>query len=55
LTITDISGRIVHQRTAVFQSGKNKITINADDLPGAGMFYYTITSGSQQETRRMIK
>ena len=54
LTITDINGRTVYEQTGVYQIGKNKIDVSASDIPGSGIYYYTVTSGGERETRRMI-
>ncbi len=54
LTINDINGRSVYEETGLFKKGLNTIRINANDIHGSGIYYYTIISDGYKETRRMI-
>ena len=54
LTISDINGRLIYEETGLFKKGKNTIRIEADDIKGSGIFYYTVISDEFKETRRMI-
>ena len=52
--VTDMNGRLIYTQSGIFNAGKNTITLNADDLTGSGVYYYTLTTTDQKETRRMI-
>jgi len=54
LTINDINGRSVYEETGLFKQGRNTIRVDADDIKGSGIFYYTVISDGFKETRRMI-
>ncbi|MFT4567348.1 MAG: hypothetical protein ACI9FN_002314 [Saprospiraceae bacterium] len=54
LTVNDINGRSVYEETGLFKKGKNTIRVDADDIKGTGIFYYTVISDGFKETRRMI-
>lgn len=53
LSITDLQGRLVFSKSSEFEQGYNEITLATKDLP-AGIFQYTLSTGSSTLTRRMV-
>jgi hypothetical protein len=46
LTIADISGRAVLEKKSDFPAGSSEWRIRREELPGAGAYYYRVTSGA---------
>lgn len=53
-SITDISGKVIRRSSQVYNKGLNTIRIQSGDLGGTGVFYYSITTATAKETKRMI-
>lgn len=54
ITIYDLSGKTVWQQSGSFQEGYNAISLKRDDLPMAGIYYYTLESGRFKETKKLL-
>ena len=52
--VTDMSGQLIMSSADYFAKGNNTITIDANDMAGSGVYYYTLTTDAIKETRRMI-
>ena len=55
LTITDLAGKIVWQRTAFYEAGVQSETIRLDDLKTSGVFFYHLQAGNFRASRRMVQ
>lgn len=53
MVIHDVSGREVYRSDREYTQGYQQIELLASDLPGAGLYYYTLQFKGQQLTRRM--
>jgi hypothetical protein len=53
LVFHDVSGREVKRITGNYDAGFHQIELLASDLPGAGMYYYTLQFNGRQLTRKM--
>lgn len=53
LVFNDVSGRQVHHILGTYAAGYHQVEVRAADLPGAGMYYYTLQFNHRQLTRRM--
>jgi protocatechuate 3,4-dioxygenase beta subunit len=51
--VTDAFGKEVLRVEQDFQAGNNRLLL--ENMKGAGVFYYTITNGTESVTRKMIK
>ncbi|HKK74362.1 MAG TPA: HYR domain-containing protein [Saprospiraceae bacterium] len=54
LEFKDISGRTTLIREGDFTQGYNEIRLRADELPAAGVYFYTLHAGKFTATRKMI-
>ncbi len=54
LTVTDLNGKVVYSSKSNYAKGKNRIVIDAADIPGGGVYHYTLTTSTSQDTKRMI-
>jgi len=52
--IVDLSGRQLVQHTKTYTKGWNNIAVQADDLPGAGIYIYEMSNGQSKVRRKMI-
>lgn len=52
-SITTLTGMLIQTQKVDIVAGENKLTIEAGNLP-AGMYFYTISYGSNQSTRKII-
>ena len=53
LVFHDVSGREVKRIIGNYDAGFHQIELLASDLPGAGMYYYTLQFNGRQLTRKM--
>lgn len=53
LVFHDVSGREVRRLLGHYPAGFHQVELLASDLPGAGMYYYTLQFKGRQLTRRM--
>ncbi len=54
LTVYDMAGKLVYEVADYFSEGYHEISISRSDLPSIGLFYYTLESGDQRATRKMV-
>lgn len=52
--IMDVTGREVYTLQAPYEKGSHVISIESADLKGSGVYYYHITAGAKQHTKKMI-
>lgn len=54
LTVRDITGRIVLQRAAPGGAGSRAFRLEAGDLPGTGVYLYTVELSGTRHTARLV-
>jgi hypothetical protein len=54
LSIADVTGSIVYTKNTDAPKGEGQFAINAEDLSQSGVYYYTVTTGDQSVTNKMI-
>jgi hypothetical protein len=54
LSVYDMAGKLVYQIHETYSAGYHEISISRDNLPAAGLFYYTLESGEMRATRKMV-
>lgn len=54
LTVFDATGKVVKTVEGEFVAGYNTIILNAKDLPGAGVMYYRLESGTYSASKKMV-
>jgi hypothetical protein len=54
LKLTDVTGKLLKQVQANYNSGYNTIEIDARDLGLGGVMYYTLESGDFVSTKKMV-
>ena len=54
LTVYDMAGKLVYEVADYYSEGYHEISISRNDLPAVGLFYYTLESGEQRATRKMV-
>ena len=55
ISIKDISGRVVQQKSVALQKGVNAVSVtNLDKIP-AGIYMLTIKTNTQQQTVKLVK
>ena len=54
LTIFDMNGRIVFSQKNTYETGYNEITINANQLGAAGVYYYQLKTSEHVAMKKMI-
>jgi hypothetical protein len=54
ITLQDVAGRTVKMIEGDFTKGYNQVTISANDLPSAGVYFYTLTAGDKSATKKLI-
>ncbi len=52
--ITDLNGKNVYRSTNLYNKGMNTVNIQSSDLGQSGIYYYTVTTATSKETKRMI-
>lgn len=53
-TVTDMSGKVVKQIRQNMTAGRQQISLLKSELPGSGVYSYTIQTGKHRETRMMV-
>jgi hypothetical protein len=53
-TVFDATGKVVKTVKGDFVRGYNTITLNAKDLPTAGVMYYRLESGTYSASKKMV-
>jgi hypothetical protein len=54
LEFKDISGRTIMLKEGDFTKGYNEVRLGADELPSAGVYFYTLHAGKYTATKKMI-
>ncbi len=54
LTVYDVSGRVVYEKSAISQKGVNSVSITRLDIDATGVLYYTVSTDKYSATRKMI-
>lgn len=55
LKIMDTSGKLLKTITSHYDAGYHQLIIQKSDLPTSGVLYYTLETGQQVATRKMIR
>ncbi len=53
-TVFDATGKVVKTIEGEFKAGYNSITLNARELPSAGVMYYRLESGEYAASKKMV-
>ena len=54
VTVYDVAGKILYNRTNGYAKGENFITIDRKDIAASGILYYKVESGDHVATKKMI-
>ena len=54
IAVQDVAGRTIKVIEGDFVSGYNQVTLNSNDLPSAGVYFYTLTAGDKSATKKLI-
>ena len=54
LVVTDLSGRTVKRIKGIFAKGKNEINLNAQELGGSGVYYYSLRTKHFYASRKLV-
>ena len=54
LSVYDMAGKLVYKVVNTYTEGYHEVNIRREDLPAIGLFYYTLESGDQKATRKMV-
>ncbi|MCB9289979.1 MAG: T9SS type A sorting domain-containing protein [Lewinellaceae bacterium] len=54
LTISDVTGRVLRLVRLDGVKGYNNVVVNSNDLPAAGVLYYTVETAEYTATKKMI-
>ena len=54
ISITDMAGRVMYQRSGQFEAGTTDISIHKNILGGSGVYLYRLDAPGFSETRRMV-
>jgi hypothetical protein len=54
LSIYDMAGKLVYRTAGNYVAGYHEISVSRNELPAAGLFYYTLEAGDQRATRKMV-
>ena len=54
IQITDLTGRTIKKIQGQFTAGYNQVRLDKSDLPGTGVYYYHLQSGSQVASKKML-
>ena len=54
IKVRDVTGRLVKVVEGDFGKGDHQIRLKRGELPSAGVYYYTLESGTYQATRKLI-
>lgn len=53
-TLFDLSGKVLKKIRSVFPEGYNELTVNRQDLPSSGVFFYNLKTTEYSATRKII-
>ncbi|MCB0632276.1 MAG: T9SS type A sorting domain-containing protein, partial [Lewinella sp.] len=54
LSVHDATGKTLKLVRSAFTQGQNELTLQRQELPASGVFYYKLTAGEHTATRKMI-
>ena len=54
LKVMDVTGKIVSVKEGDFNKGYNEFKLTRDDVPSAGVMYYSVETGANTVTKKMI-
>ena len=54
LTVHNVEGKVLLQRTRNLNAGKHVLQLRNTDLGASGVYYYTVKSGNDVVTKKMI-
>jgi hypothetical protein len=54
LSIMDLAGKVIVERSANFDQGYHQWEVNAQDLPADGIYTYRLETGTIQASKRMV-
>lgn len=54
LDVFDVNGRIVYKDSQWSSGGLNSFSLDSRDLRGSGIYYYTISTATHSDTKRMM-
>jgi hypothetical protein len=54
ITISDLAGRVILQRSEEFEKGLHHIEVFREQLGSPGLYLFKMSTGSQQITKKMI-
>jgi hypothetical protein len=54
VTLTDVTGKVINVKNIDAVKGINKVEYNRNDVPAAGVVYYTVSAGEFTATKAMI-
>jgi len=54
ITVFDMNGRNLYNKSATFEKGLNTITLSSNEIDGSGVLYYQLQAGEQVLNKRMI-
>lgn len=54
LTVQHCDGRVARVFSGRYPAGYNEVTFGAETAPGQGVLFYTLTTSSYRETKRMV-
>ena len=54
LTVRDVSGQVILRKEMICETGMNTVELTGEELGTSGVLFYTLTSGDQTATRKMI-
>jgi hypothetical protein len=54
LSITDVNRNLLWQQSVTGHAGRNEITVNADEVQGAGLLFCTMQAGGEVQYQKMM-
>jgi hypothetical protein len=54
LHIMDTNGKIVFQQNGKYEKGQHQIKVERHNLPAAGIYYYQLSTSTQQQVRKLL-
>lgn len=54
ILVTDLSGKVVKQIRGSYEKGTHEVTLEASELGGSGLYYYTLRTPTFVQSRKLI-
>jgi hypothetical protein len=54
LRVMDLNGRVIRTISNTYSAGYHQVTLTKEELGGAGVYFYELTSGNQSARRKMV-